>query len=391
MISNNQVCIYTCIIGEYELLNEQSERIRSSADFLCFTDSNTPNSPTWRTIKIDPAFPEDQTRSQRYIKILQHPALAKYDYSIYIDNSVLLSVPADEIIRTCLTEKFDLAVSRHSFRKRVLDEFQAVSELAYDSQRDLLTQLEAYATFAPEVLSQRPYWCGLIVRRQNVEAVEQLMKVWFEQVLLHSRRDQLSFNFAAAKSPARLASLDLDNNHSPIHSWPHAKQRRKKVTLVDMARELEDAKAVSALVHEINEDDGRQLRFTPEEEPVRLPCSTLHIQAGSNHAGAGGEISFGVAEFPDYEPMASIGGILQNAPPGETQGGLSFRTRPIGGPGQERVERMRINANGSVTLSSVAAHFPSSPGTLRFDPIHGLVISLDGEKWLKVETKEIQE
>ncbi|TCQ04210.1 uncharacterized protein DUF616 [Rhizobium sp. PP-F2F-G36] len=391
MIDSKKICVYTCIIGGYEILNEQPENVRQSADFLCFTDTDMQGNDTWRPVKIEPAFPEDHTRSQRSIKILQHPALTEYEYSIYIDNSVILSVAASEIIQICLKEQFDLAVCRHSFRERVVDEFQAVSDLAYDDQKDLLRQLEAYATYAPKVLSESPHWCGIIIRRQNVEAVEQLMKVWFQQVLLHSRRDQLSFNFAATKSPARLISLEFNNNQSPIHSWPYAKGRRKTVTLVDMAREIEDAKAVSALVNAIDNSEGRQRRLAPDEESMRLPCSSLHLQAGSNQVGAGGQIAFGVAEFPDFAPMASISGSLVNAAEGETQGSILFQTRAPGSSGQRLIERMRINAGGSVTLSTLPAHDPVAPGTLRFDPDHGLVISLDGKKWLKVVTEELEQ
>ncbi|MDP9633770.1 UNVERIFIED_ORG: hypothetical protein J2W85_005856 [Ensifer adhaerens] len=386
----NSICVYTSIMGGYEALNEQPEFVRNSADFICFSDTDLGPSNTWTVVPVKPEYPDDLARSQRSIKLLQNPKLKKYEFSIYIDNSVILSREANDIVDLHLGEEHDIAMCKHSFRTTVLDEFQAVSDLAYDEQSVILKQLETYAAHYANILQEQPFWGGMIIRRHGVEAVEAMMRTWFDQVLLHSRRDQLSVNFAIKKASPRLNCLELNNNSSPIHSWPHVRGRRKSISISHMVREIADAKAIANLVKDLGHSTGDSTRrLAPDEEYLRLPCRTLHLQAGSNHADAGGEVSFGIAEFPDYLPMATIGGSLENAGSGESQGGISFKTRPVGASGQDMVERARINANGTISLSPLREPAAGGGCTLYFDSVQGLLVSFNGVDWRRIETRPV--
>ena len=68
-------CVYTCLIGDYERLNEQPVAANSSLDFVCFTDAPGLTSESWRIVPVIPTFPLDHVRSQRLLKILPEEIL----------------------------------------------------------------------------------------------------------------------------------------------------------------------------------------------------------------------------------------------------------------------------------------------------------------------------
>ncbi|HEY5231662.1 MAG TPA: hypothetical protein VIJ11_12330, partial [Galbitalea sp.] len=80
-------------------------------------------------------------------------------------------------------------------------------------------QLEDYSATARQVLAERPTWNGMIARR-NTPEVQSTMNRWFEEVLRHSRRDQLSANFIFDQSSVVVRRVELDNSESWAHRWP---------------------------------------------------------------------------------------------------------------------------------------------------------------------------
>lgn len=85
------ICVYTTLIGNYEALNEQPIALDTDIPFICITDNPTLVSSTWKIKTVTPLLPQDPVRSQRSIKMLPHIHLPEYNYSLYIDNSVLLT------------------------------------------------------------------------------------------------------------------------------------------------------------------------------------------------------------------------------------------------------------------------------------------------------------
>ena len=124
-------CVYTSLIGGYERLNEQPAARQSKIPFLCLTDDPNLRSETWRIIPVEPLFPQDPIRSQRMFKILPHRFLPDFDASLYIDNSVVLSKPPEEILNRYFRSGY-LALPTHSFRETVLDEYLVVERVRLD-------------------------------------------------------------------------------------------------------------------------------------------------------------------------------------------------------------------------------------------------------------------
>lgn len=210
--------VYTALLGGYEDLNEQPIAAESDVSFICFTDDPELTSETWQLVHVDPLLPLDLVRSQRDLKIRGHEALDGFDETLYIDNSVLLLKTPESILDEWLAHA-DYAVSLHSYRERVIDEFDEVVALNYDDAGRVHEQLLHYSDLYPELIQQHPYWNGMIARRRG-PAVDRAMRLWFDHVLRFSRRDQLSANVALGLSDVRVNAIPIDNFESELHRWP---------------------------------------------------------------------------------------------------------------------------------------------------------------------------
>ena len=162
----------------------------------------------------------DPVRSQRLIKLRPHEFLPEFDISLYIDNSVLLHKSPEDLIAQHLPIS-GFCIPEHSYRETVLDEFLEVSAGGLDDQGRIFEQLNHYAVSCPEVLQEKPYWTGILLRDHRNTKVCSMLDLWSAHVQRYSRRDQLSVNFAFLRSGLIPDVLAIDNMHSNYHSWPH--------------------------------------------------------------------------------------------------------------------------------------------------------------------------
>lgn len=244
--------VYTALIGRYERLNEQPVAASSSLPFICFTDDPSLVSDTWKIELVEPSSALDPVRSARRLKILGHERIAEFDETLWIDNSLILEAPPEEILGSWL-DGADLAMPRHSFRSRLFDEFEAVIEAGYDEPTRVCEQLRHYLDAMPDLLSRSPLWTAFLARRAG-PAVRSFNERWYEHVLRYSRRDQLSVQMAIALSPdVRLRFIDLDNNVSPLHRWPITVGRDRVVSSRDP---LETLKPLALRVHTLERTLG---------------------------------------------------------------------------------------------------------------------------------------
>lgn len=220
-----KTCVYTVLLGGYDALLEQDVARESSSTFLCFTDDPSLRSETWDVVLVTPRFPQDIHRSSRVFKILGHERLDEFDATLCIDASVRLRRAPEQIISDWLTDDVDMALVAHSYREKVVDEFDEVVRLNYDDRARVYEQLVDYALAYPDVLEARPHWGGMLVRRR-VSDVDDAMRLWFDHVLRYSRRDQLSLMVALLHGGIRFRSLELDNFGSDYHEWPVIGERR---------------------------------------------------------------------------------------------------------------------------------------------------------------------
>lgn len=269
--------VFTALLGPYEDLSEQPVAADTDIPFICFTDRDDLESETWTIVRVDLPFPFDLVRSQRYFKILGHGTLDEYDETLYIDNSVRLEATPDAILDHWL-DGADFALHQHSFRDRVIDEFDEIVRLNYDDAGRVNEQLLHYAEAYPDVLLERPYWNGMLARRRTPE-VAATMRIWYDHVLRYSRRDQLSANVAFSLGPVTPRTVGEDNNHSEWHTWPVDVKRRATLSLATGRRTGPLLAEVARLEREVSAERRRadDLIAGAEEAAERARAAELEL------------------------------------------------------------------------------------------------------------------
>ncbi|MFJ3391458.1 glycosyltransferase domain-containing protein [Leifsonia aquatica] len=313
--------VYTALLGEYEDISEQHVARETDTPFICFTDRDDLVSDTWTIVKVELPFPFDLVRSQRYFKIRGHELLDGFDETLYIDNSVQLEVTPDVILEQWLGDA-DFAVSRHSWRDRVIDEFDEIVRLNYDDAARVNEQLLHYAEAYPDVMDEHPYWNGVLARRWTPE-VTATMGIWFDHVLRYSRRDQLSANVAFALGPARVKAIEEDNNASPWHRWPVDVKRRASMSVITGRRTgpllAEVARLERELAFQVRRADERdadaaEAERQAEEALGRVQMAELHLQhAEARAAEADARVAAMTSSFSWRlsRPVRAVGGRLR--------------------------------------------------------------------------------
>lgn len=245
--------VYTALFGEHEKLLEQPAATQSRARFICFTDDSSLSSSSWEIVHVKPLFPTDPRRSQRDIKIRGHELLAPFDQWLYIDNTVLLKAPPEDIVDQWL-ESADWAAFAHDAHQTTWEEFEANLAANKDTPERLNEQLHDYSTHYPEALDARPLWNGFFARR-NSETVAEFASLWFHHVCRYSARDQLSIMVALSERPLTVNAISGSTRHSPWHTWPHregetpeskATRHAKNTGLKPLADELEASRLENA-------------------------------------------------------------------------------------------------------------------------------------------------
>jgi len=220
--------IYTNLIGNYESLQEEFKLNCLDIPLLCFTDDKNLKSEKWNCIYVEPKFPSDPIRSSRYLKINGHELLNEFEEIMWVDNSVQLKPNAFTLFDFYLKNN-DLAIPVHSFRENLKDEFMEVLNKGIDDPSILLTQMSKYHNENNEILRSKVYWTGIILKRNNL-IIEDTMRLWFNELINYSKRDQLSLSYVLSRVKINFEAIKIDNFESEFHKWPTSLNRKSKYT-----------------------------------------------------------------------------------------------------------------------------------------------------------------
>lgn len=210
-----RIACYTAIFGNHSGLIRQPRF--ENVEYICFTDSNlTANG--WEIKKV-PSMPNDPSRSNRYYKINPHLHLQDYQISIYMDSNVLMVNNPKMLIENLMNDvnmlAFDHQFLKDDQRNCIYKEHQHIVSLGARTGR-YKDKLETMGLQMNKYKSEGfPEEYGLIhgailIRRHHCDYVIKTMETWWEQVNKFSRRDQLSFNYAAWKNDFKFGHIPGD-------------------------------------------------------------------------------------------------------------------------------------------------------------------------------------
>lgn len=216
-----KLCVYTCITGNYDNLNEV-EVIEDSVDYLCFTNNKNLKSKTWKIVYIDNDGLNNQHLSRK-IKMLGHPIIAdNYDISVWMDASVIWKKKISNFVSDYLKDA-PFAAFKHSERKKVSDEAKACLRYHKDSKEKITQTIQFLESEKfPDNLGL--YEMTVFIKKHNDPHVIKAMSLWFEMVQKYSKRDQLSFMYVIWKTRLRINPINLSVWHNSwFYTVPHIK------------------------------------------------------------------------------------------------------------------------------------------------------------------------
>jgi hypothetical protein len=205
--------------GYSERFNDFTYERDGDIEFICFTDDPELRSSFWRMVLL-PRQLIPAPRASRRAKMLPHRFLTQYDCSLYVDNIIQLKMPPRAIFDRFLhSSPSPLVCFPHPQRNCVYDEAQAVIDAGYDDPARINSQMAFYRRMGYPA-GNGLVASGFLLRRHNDPTVIQLMECWFEQILFHSYRDQLSFNVSAWLHGFEHRLLDHNLLDNEIMEWP---------------------------------------------------------------------------------------------------------------------------------------------------------------------------
>lgn len=216
-----KLVVYTVLIGDKEELNDPLRLIGHGTatdlviDFVCLTDDSSRTSPTWRMETFaDPLIPTEKL--SRLPKARPDLFFPKHVRSLYIDNTVVFKrLPRSADFGAASFRGF-----RHPWRTHPIDEADIVAKSGLDEPGVVAAQLRFYESRG--LLSPVGSLTAgtVLMRKHNEPAVREFGRLWWEQVLLFSKRDQLSLDVCAAAAGCPVEHFPGDKRDNDLFFWP---------------------------------------------------------------------------------------------------------------------------------------------------------------------------
>lgn len=150
----------------------------------------------------------DATRFARRIKIMSHQYLCEYEYTLFIDGNIQILKNLEGYILKYINLDFKLGMIKHPWGNNCLyKEGMGCIDWGKDTSEKILPQLEKYRELGiPENLGMVE--SNIIFRNNNDPKIQFLMEEWWKEVLNHSKRDQISFNYVMYKNNHKYELLE---------------------------------------------------------------------------------------------------------------------------------------------------------------------------------------
>jgi hypothetical protein len=196
----NKRVIYTCITGNYEALVPLTNH-QSDFDYICFTDNPNLTSDFWKFRPIPQELKTlSSVKQQRLIKICPHKYLSEYEESIWIDGNINVIGDINEFIKTqCNDIDKTIFIPKHPSRNCVDEEIKACLYFKKDTLENMAPQINKYKS-ENYPINNGMVQTGIMIRKHNEQCCIEVMELWKDELVKHSHRDQLSFNYALWKT-----------------------------------------------------------------------------------------------------------------------------------------------------------------------------------------------
>jgi len=188
--------IYTVILGNSKKLSLNEPRYQNRDwELICFTDRNI-YSNDWKIVKVKC---KDPLKKSREIKIRCDQFL-DFDVCLYMDSQFVIKSNVDNFIKENLRN--DFLLMKHSCRHCAYREARRCIKVKKGDGNIIMKQAVQYKKEGfPKKFGL--YACGIMVRK-NTEEVADFMKLWHDEIVKYTYRDQISLPYILWKNPINI-------------------------------------------------------------------------------------------------------------------------------------------------------------------------------------------
>lgn len=193
--------VYTAITNKKDTLKENQNT--KGAKFVAFTDFPF-ESKVWERRPVCNEYP-DPVRNAKKHKILPHIYFPDAEYSLWIDGSITLKVPLEELIHKFL-QNTDIAMFPHPYRDCLYDEAMACITFGLDDPDVIDSQINRYNLEG--YLPHRGLFEATVILRRHTNEIRAFNETWWDEIVWGSRRDQISLPYVLHKTATDVTIME---------------------------------------------------------------------------------------------------------------------------------------------------------------------------------------
>ncbi len=190
--NHKKLVVYTAVTNNQSKIDPPCY-INDNVDYVCFTDNPNIKSNFWQIRLMDENLKLDSIRKVSHYKILAHNYLKEYDYSLWIDPDYTIENDIIHFINNYFNNNCLLCVAE-DYNTSIYYKSRKLIEKDENSRIDIINEMNKYdAKGYPKdsiLLSN-----NILFRKHNDKTVIKLMQDWYNQYIVNSCYDQLSFNY----------------------------------------------------------------------------------------------------------------------------------------------------------------------------------------------------
>jgi hypothetical protein len=211
--------LYSAVFGGYDTLKP------AIVPSVCLTDGTVKKAEGWTLRKV-PILPDlGSQKMSRHCKLFPWEYFPDTDCSIYYDGNIQLVKDPREAALQWLGPH-DVATFKHPERSCVYDEATICVKICKEVDPLVVcTQMEKYLEEGfPKNFGLSA--CGVLVR-EHTELLKEFSQLWWEELQAHSKRDQLSFDYARWKLDLQCGTIPGDILKNTSLYFFRSKHRRQ--------------------------------------------------------------------------------------------------------------------------------------------------------------------
>ena len=193
-----RVAVYTVLYGDYDTIKPIKTK-NPLCDYYIFTDQPVPDDSGWKLAEF--VFPKevgsDPILKNRYLKMHPHLLFPNYEYSIYLDAVIEISLDIYRLLSRMDNRVLGL-FDHHQKADCLYEEAETIKRIGKASSQVVDSQMQRYEEDGfPHHFGFCE--CTLIIRRHNDGLCIDIMNLWWNEFFYGARRDQLSFMYCIWK------------------------------------------------------------------------------------------------------------------------------------------------------------------------------------------------